>query len=186
MDRHALLALYDHHERLLAVGFDAEVSEALMVLDLHAAPDWVEQDDGHDVGTLGIEGWDDVARVLVAVWPQLADDFVPRFRAEVEAAPERVRSFVAYVDAIPVAAGWTVDGGPASPFLGQFGGATLAEHRGRGFYRALVDARARLARARDKRYLTVDAGPRSAPIRDCLGFDRVTTTTPCVWRPPPT
>ncbi|MFO8150796.1 MAG: hypothetical protein R6T93_10900 [Trueperaceae bacterium] len=170
-------------ERLLAAGFVAEEPEALMVLDLGAAPDWLEQDDGHDVRALGLEGWDDVAQVLAVVWPDLAEGFVPRFRAEIEAAPERVRLFVAYADAAPVASAWVVDGGAASPFLGLFGGATLAEHRGRGLYRALVAARARFARARGKRYLTVDAGPMSAPILERLGFVRLTTTTPCVWRP---
>lgn len=172
-------------ERLLAAGFEAEEAEALMVLDLQAPPGWIASDGGHDVRALGIEGWDDVAHVLVTVWPHLAGEFVPRFRTEIEAAPERVRLFVAYVDDAPVSAGWTVDGGPPSPFVGLFGGATLAEHRGRGFYRALVAARARFARARGKRILTVDAGPMSAPILERLGFVRLTTTTPCVWRPPP-
>ena len=171
-------------ERLLAAGFEAEEPEALMVLDLHAAPAWIDREDGHDVRALGLEGWDDVARVLVAVWPEFAEGFVPRFRAEIEAAPERVRLFVAYADEAPVASAWVVDGGPASPFLGLFGGATLTEHRGRGLYRALVAARARFARTRGKRYLMVDAGPMSAPILERLGFARLTTTTPCVWRPP--
>ena len=170
--------------RLLAAGFVAEEAEALMVLDLHAPPGWLDHDGGPDVQALGIEGWDDVARVLVAVWPHLADEFVPRFRREIEAAPERVRLFVAYSGEAPVAAAWTVDGGPASPFLGLFGGATLPEHRGRGLYRALVAARARFAWARGKRFLTVDAGPMSAPILARLGFVRLTTTTPCGWGPP--
>lgn len=171
-------------ERLLAAGFVAEESEALMVLDVRAAPDWLDQDDGHDVRALGIEAWDDVAHVLMAVWPALAEGFVPRFRAEIEAAPDRVRLFVAYAHEAPVAAGWVVDGGPTSPFLGLFGGATLVEHRGRGLYRALVAARARFARARGKGFSTVDAGPMSTPILERLGFVRLTTTTPCVWRPP--
>ena len=170
--------------RLIAAGFEAEATEALMALDLHAAPGWLEEGGGHEVHELGIEGRDDVAHVLLAVWPHLADDFMPRFWREMEAAPEHVRLFVGYVDAAPAAAGWTLDGGSTSPFLGLFGGATLAEHRGRGLYRALVAARARFARARGKRFLTVDAGPMSAPILERLGFAALTTTTPCVWRPP--
>lgn len=171
-------------ERLRAAGFEVEEPEALLALDLEAAPGWVASDAGHDVRALGPEGFEDLARVLVAVWPSLADDYVPRFRADVAAAPERVRLFVAYAGGAPVAAGWTIDGGPDSPFLGLFGGATLPEHRGRGLYRALVAARARHARAHGKRFLTVDAGPMSAPILERLGFLLLTTTTPCVWRPP--
>lgn len=171
-------------ERLRAAGFVAEEAEELMVLDLGAAPKRVEGSPDHDVRSLGMEGWDDVAQVLVAVWPHLAAGFVPRFGAEIAAAPDRVRLFVAYAGAAPVAAGWTVDGSSASPFLGLAGGATLAEHRGRGLYRALVAARVRHARALGKRFLTVDAGPMSAPILARLGFVRLTTTTPCVWQPP--
>jgi hypothetical protein len=170
--------------RLRAAGFEAEEPEALMAFDLDDATAWLERGAGHDVRACGLEGWDDVARVLVAVWPHLAEGFVPRFRAEIEAAPERVRLFVAHVEGAPAAAGWTLDGGPESPFLGLYGGATLAEHRGRGLYRALVAARARFGRARGKRYLTVDAGPMSAPILERLGFVALTTTTPCVWRSP--
>jgi GNAT superfamily N-acetyltransferase len=171
-------------ERLLAAGFVAEETEALMGLDLDDAPAGLERDGDHDVRSMGLEGWDDVVQVLVAVWPHLAEGFVPRFRAEIEAAPERVRLFVAYLDGAPAAAGWTLDGGAGSPFLGLFGGATLAEHRGRGLYRALVAARARFARALGTRWLTVDAGPMSAPILERLGFVALTTTTPCLWRSP--
>ena len=170
--------------RLLAAGFAPEEEEQLMVLDLRSASEGTEHRGDLEVRALGIEGWDDVARVLVAVWPHLADGFVARFRAEIAAAPERVRLFVAYVDATPAAAAWTVDGGGGSPFLALCGGATLAAYRGRGLYRALVAARARFARTAGKRFLTVDAGPMSAPILERLGFVRLTTTTPCVWQPP--
>ena len=172
-------------ERLLAAGFVADVPEALMVLDLHAAPDWSEADDRHDVRALrGDAGWGDFTQVLLAVWPRLADGYVARFRAEVDAAPDRVQRFVAYSGGAPVSAAWVVDAGPASPFLGLFGGSTLPEHRGRGLYRALVAARARRARAHGKRFLSVDAGPMSAPILERLGFVQLTTTTPCTWSPP--
>jgi GNAT superfamily N-acetyltransferase len=170
--------------RLRAAGFVPEEAEALMALDLEAAPGWLASDGGHDVRALGPDGFGDLERVLVAVWPHLADGFVPRFRSDVAAAPDRVHLFVAYTEGAPVAAGWTVDEGPGSPFLGLFGGATLPEHRGRGLYRALVAARARWARVRGKRFLTVDAGPMSKPILEGLGFVELTTTTPFVWRPP--
>ena len=68
-------------------------------------------------------------------------------------------------------------------FASLWGGGTLPEWRGRGIYRALVAYRARLAREHGFRYLQVDALPPSRPILERLGFVRLTTTTPYVWRP---
>jgi GNAT superfamily N-acetyltransferase len=59
---------------------------------------------------------------------------------------------------------------PGSQFAGLWGGATLAEWRGRGIYRALVARRAQLAAARGVRYLQVDASSDSSPILQRLGF----------------
>lgn len=72
---------------------------------------------------------------------------------------------------------------PGSPFAGLYGGATLAEWRGRGIYRALVARRANLAVERGCAYLQVDASDDSLPILERLGFVAVTTTTPFIWSP---
>ena len=95
----------------------------------------------HDVRTFGLEGVEDTATVMAAVWPGEVAAFRARFANEFEAAPERTRFYVAYADGHPAAAAWTQVSGPRTPFLGLWGGATLPEHRGRGFYRALVAAR---------------------------------------------
>jgi hypothetical protein len=65
-----------------------------------------------------------------------------------------------------------------------FGGATLAEWRRRGIYRATVTYRANLAQQRGFRYLETDASDDSRPILERLGFTPVTTTTPYLWSPP--
>jgi len=78
---------------------------------------------------------------------------------------------------------WGADRGTGE-FAGLWGGATLAEWRGRGIYRALVARRAQLAAARGVRYLQVDASSDSAPILQRLGFQALATTTPYVWTPP--
>ncbi|MDF1521266.1 MAG: hypothetical protein P1P87_00420 [Trueperaceae bacterium] len=170
--------------RLAAAGFEPEEPEVLLVLDLGAPPAWVGEDAGHDVRAFGLEGVEDVAAVMAAVWPGEVAAFRERFTNEVEAAPERTRFYVAYVDGQPAAAAWAQASGPASPFLGLWGGATVPAHRGRGLYRALVVVRARDALAGGYRFATVDAGPMSAPILQRLGFVQLTTTTPCVFRPP--
>lgn len=82
-----------------------------------------------------------------------------------------------------VSAAWIVFY-PGTEFAGLWGGSTLAAWRGRGLYRALIAARARLAVARGVRYLQVDASDDSAPILRRLGFRAVTTTTAYVWAPP--
>jgi GNAT superfamily N-acetyltransferase len=175
----------DLRERLLAAGFEPDDEEALMALDLRRAPPWVEGDAGHDVHEAGAEGLDAVATVIAGVWPDEVDHFIARYRDGGVAATERARFFVAYDGATPVAAGWTEASGPATPFLGLWGGAVLPTHRGRGLYRAIVAARARYARAKGYRFLTVDAGPMSRPILERLGFERLTTIMACTWRPHP-
>ena len=68
-------------------------------------------------------------------------------------------------------------------FGGLYGGGTRAGHRGRGFYRALVAARARDARERGATCLLVDALPTSRPILERLGFEHLTDTWACEWTP---
>lgn len=175
----------DLRDRLAAAGFVPDEPEALLALDLRQAPAWLESDGDHDVRAFGLEGRDAVAAVMAGVWPGEVATFLDRFGADaVDVVATQTRFFVAYDGAAPVAAGWTQASGPFTPFLGLWGGAVLPTHRGRGLYRALVAARARYARARGFRFVTVDAGPMSRPILERLGFVHLTTTTPCVWRPP--
>jgi N-acetylglutamate synthase-like GNAT family acetyltransferase len=103
---------------------------------------------------------------------------------EVAAAPEDFIVLTAEAAGQVVAAAW-LEMRPGSQFAGLWGGATLAQWRGRGIYRALVARRAQLAAARGVRYLQVDASSDSAPILQRLGFQPLATTTPYVWTPKP-
>lgn len=69
---------------------------------------------------------------------------------------------------------------PGTEFAGLFGGSTLVSWRGRGIYRGLVSARARLAAKHGVRYLHVDASAESRPILERLGFVAITQATPYV------
>ncbi len=100
------------------------------------------------------------------------------------AAPEQIAVLVAEAGGEVVAAAWLVFRGRTG-FASLWGGSTLPAWRGRGIYRALVTARAKLAVARGVRLLHVDASDDSAPILRRLGLHAVTTTTPYVWSPPP-
>jgi hypothetical protein len=66
---------------------------------------------------------------------------------------------------------------------GLWGGSTLATHRGRGIYRALVRTRANEAARRGFTLLQVDATEDSRPILERLGMTVVGTTTPYWWEP---
>lgn len=77
----------------------------------------------------------------------------------------------------PVSAAWTLYFSDA-PFAGFYGGATLPEYRRRGLYSALVSVRARAARDRGVRYVTVDAGSMSRSILEHLGFRKLASTWP--------
>ena len=67
------------------------------------------------------------------------------------------------------------------PSLGVLnaGGATLEGFRKRGIYTAVLAARAREARERGYRFLTIDASPMSRPIAAKHGFRLLATSNPC-------
>lgn len=67
---------------------------------------------------------------------------------------------------------------PASPFAGMWGGGTLAAHRGKGYYAAMVNARADAAIALGKKYLMIEAASTSRPIVEKLGFQLLGSTWP--------
>lgn len=86
-------------------------------------------------------------------------------------AEGRQSLFVAYCDGMPVAAASYV---PFARSAFLIGGVVLTSHRGRGFYRALVQARLAHARARGITLATSHAREAtSAPILEKMGFDTV-------------
>ncbi|MEV7990578.1 GNAT family N-acetyltransferase [Streptomyces sp. NPDC086077] len=111
-------------------------------------------------------------------WEWLGDHLIAR----IAAAPADTAVLVAEAGCEVVCAAWLVIK-PGSDFAGLRGGTTLPEWRGRGVYRALVAARAKIAAARGLTYLHVDASDDSAPILRRLGFHAVTSTTSYVWTP---
>ena len=71
---------------------------------------------------------------------------------------------------------------PDTEFAGIWGGATRAEWRGRGIYRALTAARAQAALTLGKTLIHSDSTEYSRPILERYGLHRVSTTTPYRWR----
>ena len=122
-----------------------------------------------------------VAALEEAVWDE-DHSWLDDLAAERRRIPMGCAMFLAEAAGRAVSAGW-VRFPSGTEFATFWGGATLAEWRGRGIYRALVAHRARLAAERGRRYLEVDASDESRPILERLGFVAVTTTTPYSGRP---
>jgi GNAT superfamily N-acetyltransferase len=89
---------------------------------------------------------------------------------QIESSGSPFRSFVAVIDGEVVGCGGAICGANA---VHLSGGATRADARGRGVYRALVRARWSEAVARGTPALTVGAGAMSGPILERLGFTNV-------------
>lgn len=169
---------------LLAHGFIPEEREALAVLDLAQAPDQLWQP-GATAGVRRVVDPDDIqhmVHILEAVWQEPHADLGQMLRNDWLNAPQNMGLFLAYADEQPVSTAW-IYYHPGKVFADLFGGATLPEYRGHGFYTALVAARAQEAHTRGVRFLTVDASPMSRPILEKLGFRVLLYSQPFIWKP---
>ncbi len=172
----------DLAERLSQAGFQPEDRETLVVLDLTLELPAIEPPNGIAIRRVADRaGLADVVNVGLRAFGQdyssMNDEFLARL------AYGTVQFYVAYDADTPVCAA-RLEMPPSGEFAGLFGGGTAPEYRGRGIYRALVGVRARDARERRYRYLTVDAADTSLPILVRLGFVPLTTVTAWTWRAP--
>jgi len=175
----------DLPERLLRFGFAAGEPESVMVLDLDEAADLIRVSSSADIRALADPSdIGEVIAVLTQVWGEDRRRLEAVLTDEMVEAPDLLRVYVAYVNKTPAAAAWARFH-PGSQFASLWGGSTVAEYRGRGLYSALLSARAREARQRGVRFLTVDAGPMSRPILEHAGFRVLTGTRPFHWTPQP-
>ncbi len=174
-------------ERLLAAGFVPEERETVVVAQVDdIVGDAPLPDDVTVRETVDAVDMTRIAAMESSVWDEdwgwLADELV----GMVGATPRLTHVLVAEAQtpagAEVVSAAWLILT-PGTEFAGLWGGSTLAAWRGRGLYRALVGARARIAASHGARYLQVDASDDSRPILERLGFVAITTTTPYVWSP---
>ncbi|SEG40133.1 Acetyltransferase (GNAT) domain-containing protein [Nonomuraea solani] len=173
----------DLPDRLTRAGFVPETPETVLVglakdLDSGSPPpagvtirQVTADDDLRAIAAMESEVWGED-------WSWVADDLIRRVADD----PGAITILVAEAGDRVVSAAWLVHK-PGTGFAGLWGGSTLKEFRGRGIYRALVAARARLAVAAGVVHLQVDASEDSRPILQRLGLQAVTTTTPYVWRP---
>ncbi len=172
----------DLKEQLIAHGFEAEVTEAILALDLAVLPALLLQRTNHDIRRITDPGRiTDVVAVKEGVWGENFEELGYRLANDLRSVPEQLSVYVGYVDDLPVSAGW-IYFHPNSQFAGLWGGSTLPEYRKRGFYTALVAARSREAHQRGARFLTIDAQPMSRPIAEKIGFRLLCFANACNWK----
>jgi GNAT superfamily N-acetyltransferase len=166
--------------RLRNAGFEAEGRETLVVLDLTTAPTEIPPPEGVRIRRVNDRaGLADVVAVGIRAFGEDYSSMNDEFLARVEHGTELF--YVAYRAGEPVSAA-RLEMPRSGEFAGLYGGGTVPEHRRRGIYRALVGVRARAARERGYRYLTVDAADTSLPILRRLSFVPLTTVTAWSWR----
>jgi hypothetical protein len=157
--------------------------EAVLVFDLNTSADWINQADTHSVLRIDrSEQIDSYRAVEERVFSKSYDLTAGELAGALQSGSSDIRGYVAFAGRQPVGIGRLYTHRD-SVFGGLYGGGTLVEFRGRGFYRALVAARARDAIAAGSKFLLVDALPTSRPILERLGFQWLTDTWPCEWEP---
>ncbi len=171
-------------QRLARHGFSVGEWEAVVVLDLAQRPEWIDEAPEHEI--LRIDSVEDLQLYRDATQGIFGDPdeaTVNELQDGLQTGSTRHLAFVALEKddegkRAAVSAGRLYTH-PQSVFGGLFGGGTLPGHRGRGYYRSLVAARARVAIELGAKYLLVDAMPTSRPILERLGFVHLTDTWPC-------
>jgi GNAT superfamily N-acetyltransferase len=170
------------HDALIAFGFEPGEPESIMVgeagslvadIPLPAGVTIRQVRDEHDV------------RAMCAMQDRAFGDDASEHYADAIlrrlARDDGMELWVAEADRVIVAAG-RLEPVAGTDFAGIWGGATLAEWRGKGIYRALTSARARSALARGKSLMHSDSTEFSRPILEQSGLVKVSTTTPYLWR----
>ena len=172
----------DLKERLAAHGFVIEEEEAIMVLDLNDAPQILWQPVLPAVQRiLDPEKVADVLAIEQQVWEEDFSALGHYLAGALRHHPQQMSVYLAYVDEQPASAAWIYF--PAhSQFASLWGGSTVSGFRQQGLYTVLLAVRAQEAKARQVRYLTVDASEMSRPILEKFGFQMIAYSYPCKWQ----
>ena len=163
-------------DALSAHKFGIGPEAAFMVMDTHErGRDW-DPTRYLDIRLVqDARGVRDFVAVEHAVWDESEAE---RWNSLMNNAPEYVSLYVAYHQGQPVSCA-RANFHPSSQFCSLWGGATLPQFRGMGFYLALVAARVDEARQRGVRLVSIDAAPTSRPILEKRGFEFVDWVRVC-------
>ena len=172
----------DLKERLESCGFIAEEAEAIMVLDLEEVRGLLKQPILPNVQRIADpEKLSDVLSIQEQVWDEDFSSLGTYLRETLSNYPEQMSVYAAYINEQPISAAW-IYFPKHSKFASLWGGSTISGFRKQGLYTALLAVRAQEAKARQLRYLTVDASPMSRPILEKFGFEMIAYAYPCKWK----
>jgi hypothetical protein len=177
---------HDHapglHDALLASGFTPDEPESIMIGEAHRLAVEISAPAGVHLRRVSTEA--DV-RAMCAMQAEVFDD--PHGDEVADALLRRLAFDDGMELWIAESQGQIISAGRLEPvresqFAGIWGGATRAEWRGRGIYRALTAARARSALQAGKTLIHSDSTEYSRPILERSGLIRVSTTTAYRWQ----
>jgi GNAT superfamily N-acetyltransferase len=177
---------HDHapglHGALLENGFEPDETESVMIGPAHSLTGDVQLPPGVSLRRVSAER--DI-RAMSAMQDEVfgvdaSDSNADAILRRVE-HDDGMELWVAEHEGLIVSAG-RLEPVPDTEFAGIWGGATRAEWRGQGIYRALTAARARAAVTLGKKLIHSDSTEYSRPILERYGLLRVSTTTPYRWR----
>jgi hypothetical protein len=170
-------------QRVERYGFMPGPRETVLVLDLQDRPSWIDEKPIHAATRIESEEQLDLYRQAgEEIFGEDHGSIARELLFAIRSGSLRHRGYIVMDGKAAVSIGRLYND-LGSAFGGLYGGGTLERHRGRGFYRATVAARARDAVSVGARYLLVDALPTSRSILERLGFVRLTETWPCTLRP---
>ncbi len=167
-------------KRLLNSGFYEGDEESFMVLDLHQFSAIPEK----QAMCVEVKDAKGIKDAIVVKQAQLGGDCEGYYRHLLnlkQTRPNSIKIYVVYQSGQPVSSAWVTFNSQESPFAGIWGGSTVKEFRGQGYYQALLKQRIRDALLAGKRFLTIDASEMSRPIVEKYGFRIVTKTTPYMF-----
>lgn len=157
-------------ELLKQEGFTIDDQEALMVVKLSESHPFLTNYDLHTVKEITDEqGIHDVIVLEEAIWNGSHTELGERLWRDKQNSPDSLYIYGIYVDGQLVSAAWMYLENNSS-FASLWGGSTLPQYRGNGYYSKLLAVRAQKAYEKGYSFLTVDASPMSKPILEKSGF----------------
>ncbi|MEK4386188.1 GNAT family N-acetyltransferase [Solibacillus sp. FSL W7-1464] len=165
---------YDKPDNLTEIlkqeGFTIDDQEALMVVKLSESHPFLTNFDLHAVKEITDEqGIRDIITLIEIIWNGSHKELGERLWRDKQNSPDLLYIYGVYEDGQLVSAAWMYLENNSS-FASLWGGSTLPQYRGNGYYSKLLAVRAQKAYEKGYSFLTVDATPMSKPILEKSGF----------------
>ena len=165
---------YDKPEHLKEIleeeNFIIEPQEALMVMEVNNMPAHAHRDELTSIKEIVDEkGIREIVALIDIIWEESHEELGNRLWRDKQNDPESLYLYGIYDKDQLVSAAW-IYFEKNSSFASLWGGSTLPDYRGKGFYTSLLSIRASKAHEKGYRFLTVDASPMSKPILEKHGF----------------